>query len=118
MTTLTCRPPYNGNTEVLSKPSTKRNYPAILRSEVNKRRRRLTYIEKHDENDPLTSSEQETLVEWQNILGKTKQTSEAVFILGPMCAGKTTTIRRFKSSKKYKKFAYVDTDEIMEGLKG
>ena len=44
---------------------------------------------------------------------------EAVFVLGPMGAGKTTVLLdEFKKHNVYKDYAYVDTDELMEQLDG
>ena len=44
---------------------------------------------------------------------------EAVFVLGPMGAGKTTVLlEEFKRHSVYRNYAYVDTDELMEKLDG
>lgn len=108
----------NGNENTKpSKSVPKRKYSAILRSNT-KRKRTLSHSEILEETDPLTTSEKETLLKWKNILAKTKHYYEAIFVLGPMCSGKTKTIHEFKCSNEYKKFAYIDTDEIMEGLNG
>ena len=45
--------------------------------------------------------------------------NEAVFVLGPMGAGKTTVLQEeFKKHPVYSNYAYVDTDELMEKLNG
>ena len=44
---------------------------------------------------------------------------EAVFVLGPMGAGKTTVLQeQIKKHPVYKNYAFVDTDELMEKLDG
>ena len=44
---------------------------------------------------------------------------EAVFVLGPMGAGKTTVLmEEFRKHPVYKDYAYVDTDDLMEKLNG
>jgi Uncharacterized protein conserved in bacteria len=44
---------------------------------------------------------------------------DALFVLGPMGSGKTTIIKnKIQTHKIYGKYAYVDTDEIMEQLPG
>jgi len=67
---------------------------------------------------PLKESEKAALIYWKDKLSLTGHFYEAVFVLGPMCAGKTSTIHSFGCLKQYKHFAYVDTDEIMTHLDG
>ena len=65
-------------------------------------------------------SERELIRKWkkQNYV-LTQNQCEAVFVLGPMGAGKTTFIReRLLIHKKYSQYSYVDTDEIMEFFDG
>lgn len=71
-----------------------------------------------DETDPLTSPEKKALERWKGKLSETKHFYEAVFVLGPMCSGKTHSIHELGCLKGGKGFAYVDTDEIMKGLEG
>lgn len=52
--------------------------------------------------------------EWKRKLSNVKERGNAIFVLGPMGAGKSTIIENcFKNHLKYKNYAYVDTDEIM-----
>ncbi len=52
--------------------------------------------------------------EWKRKLSSVKDRGNAIFVLGPMGAGKSTIIENcFKSHPVFKSFAYVDTDEIM-----
>merc|ERR1712224_1118901 len=57
------------------------------------------------EEEPLTPSEKDVLVEWKGVFSKNKHFRKAIFVLGPMCSGKTTTIREFKRSEHYEKYA-------------
>lgn len=51
---------------------------------------------------------------WKKQFQDTRLFGEAIFVLGPMGAGKTTVIENeFRSHPKYSNYAYVDTDEIM-----
>ena len=51
--------------------------------------------------------------------GSVQYYKDALFVLGPMGSGKTTFIQnKILSHKMYGKYAYVDTDEIMEQLPG
>ena len=68
--------------------------------------------------EPLTPPEEIALRKWKEKLSETRHFYEAVFVLGPMCAGKTSTIHEFGCLKQHKHFAYVDTDEIMTRLDG
>lgn len=55
--------------------------------------------------------------EWRHVLGKVKHCGNAIFVLGPMGAGKTTTIENcFKTHEHFRHYAYVDTDEIMGSI--
>lgn len=57
--------------------------------------------------------------EWKRRFRNTKYLGDAIFVLGPMGAGKTTIINsEFKSHPVYGNYAYVDTDEIMGMLRG
>ena len=57
--------------------------------------------------------------EWKQRFRNTKYLGDAIFVLGPMGAGKTTVINsEFKSHPVYTNYAYVDTDEIMGMLRG
>jgi len=67
-------------------------------------------------SDPLTTSEESALNKWKERLSETRHFYEAIFVLGPMCAGKTSTIHEFGCLKQHKHFAYIDTDEIMKEL--
>lgn len=52
--------------------------------------------------------------EWKSKLANVKAKGNAVFVLGPMGAGKSTRIHKyFKTHPEFKNYAYVDTDEIM-----
>ncbi|XP_028400358.1 uncharacterized protein LOC114523585 [Dendronephthya gigantea] len=52
--------------------------------------------------------------EWKRKLNNVKERGDAIFVLGPMGAGKSTIIENcFKYHLKYKSYAYVDTDAIM-----
>lgn len=52
--------------------------------------------------------------QWKKQFLDTKVFGEAIFVLGPMGAGKTTIIEsEFHSHPVYSNYAYVDTDEIM-----
>lgn len=54
---------------------------------------------------------------WRRVLGNVKHHGNAIFVLGPMGAGKTTTIEsRFKTHRHFRQYAYVDTDEIMGSI--
>ncbi|XP_068678358.1 uncharacterized protein [Montipora capricornis] len=56
---------------------------------------------------------------WKRKFLNTKYRCDAIFVLGPMGAGKTTTIdSEFKNHPVFGNYAYVDTDEIMGMLKG
>lgn len=56
---------------------------------------------------------------WKRRFLDTQYRCDAIFILGPMGAGKTTvTNNEFKTHPGYRNYAYVDTDEIMGMLKG
>lgn len=64
----------------------------------------------------LVSSQEVHKVEeqWKKQFLGTKVFGEAIFVLGPMGAGKTTVIENeFRSHPAYANFAFVDTDEIM-----
>lgn len=68
------------------------------------------------EQKNLVSSQEVHKVEekWKRQFLDTKLFGEAVFVLGPMGAGKTTVIENeFHSHPVYSNYAYVDTDEIM-----
>lgn len=57
--------------------------------------------------------------EWKRRFRNTTYLGDALFVLGPMGAGKTTIINsEFKSHPVYSNYAYVDTDEIMGMLDG
>jgi len=58
--------------------------------------------------------------EWiSNQLSMKQNCQEAVFVLGPMGAGKTTVLQEvIKKKSVYKTYAFVDTDELMEKLDG
>ena len=57
--------------------------------------------------------------EWKRRFRNTTFLGDALFVLGPMGAGKTTVINsEFKSHPVYGNYAYVDTDEIMGMLEG
>lgn len=68
-----------------------------------------------DDNLETTSQEVQKVEEqWKKQFLDTKVFGEAVFVLGPMGAGKTTIIENhFRSHPVYSSYAYVDTDEIM-----
>lgn len=54
---------------------------------------------------------------WRQILSDVKHCGNAIFVLGPMGAGKTTTIENcFKTHRHFRHYAYVDTDEIMGSI--
>ena len=56
---------------------------------------------------------------WKRKFLHTQYRCDAIFVLGPMGAGKTTTINNeFKTHPVFGNYAYVDTDEIMGMLKG
>lgn len=56
---------------------------------------------------------------WKRKFLNTQYRCDAIFVLGPMGAGKTTTINNeFKSHPIFGNYAYVDTDEIMGMLNG
>ena len=55
--------------------------------------------------------------EWKRKLSNVKDRGNAIFVLGPMGAGKSTIIENyFKIHPEFKSFAYVDTDEIMGAI--
>ena len=55
--------------------------------------------------------------EWKRELSNVKDRGNAIFVLGPMGAGKSTIIENyFKNHSQFKSFAYVDTDEIMGAI--
>ena len=55
--------------------------------------------------------------DWKAKLSNVKDRGNAIFVLGPMGAGKSTTIEScFKNHPEFKSFAYVDTDEIMGAI--
>ena len=55
--------------------------------------------------------------EWKVKLSNARDRGNAIFVLGPMGAGKSTTIENcFKTHPEYKSYAYVDTDEIMGAI--
>ena len=55
--------------------------------------------------------------EWKRKLSNVKARGNAIFVLGPMGAGKSTTIEKnFKNHPEFKSYAYVDTDEIMGAI--
>lgn len=55
--------------------------------------------------------------DWKRKLHNIKDRGRAIFVLGPMGAGKSTTIEHyFKNHPLFKSFAYVDTDEIMGAI--
>lgn len=64
--------------------------------------------------------EDKVVKDWiHNLLQSKFYFGEAIFVLGPMGAGKTTTVEGlFKKHEIFKNYAYVDTDEVMEKLKG
>ncbi|XP_032239135.2 uncharacterized protein LOC116618977 [Nematostella vectensis] len=77
----------------------------------------------HNENGGLgeisPTEIEEVETKWKRKFLGTKYYGEAVFVLGPMGAGKTTIIENeIKSHEVYANYAYVDTDEIMGILKG
>lgn len=54
---------------------------------------------------------------WKRVLGNVKHYGNAIFVLGPMGAGKTTTIEScFKTHGYFRHYAYVDTDAIMGSI--
>lgn len=56
---------------------------------------------------------------WKRRFLDTQYRCDAIFVLGPMGAGKTTAINNeFKTHPVFRNYAYVDTDEIMGMLKG
>lgn len=56
---------------------------------------------------------------WKRKFLDTQYRCDAIFVLGPMGAGKTTVINNeFKTHQVFCNYAYVDTDEIMGMLKG
>lgn len=56
---------------------------------------------------------------WKRKFLDTQYRCDAIFVLGPMGAGKTTAINNeFKTHPVFRNYAYVDTDEIMGMLKG
>ena len=56
---------------------------------------------------------------WKRKFLNTQYRCDAIFVLGPMGAGKTTVINNeFKTHPVFGNYAYVDTDEIMGMLKG
>ncbi|XP_022790657.1 uncharacterized protein LOC111330122 [Stylophora pistillata] len=56
---------------------------------------------------------------WKRRFLYTQYRCDAIFVLGPMGAGKTTVINdEFKTHSVFRNYAYVDTDEIMGMLKG
>ncbi|KAJ7377287.1 hypothetical protein OS493_030099 [Desmophyllum pertusum] len=69
----------------------------------------------------LLNAQDTKLVEsqWKLKLMDTQYRCDAMFVLGPMGAGKTTAINNeFKTHPVFGNYAYVDTDEIMGMLKG
>jgi len=68
----------------------------------------------------VVENERELIMKWKKQLSNQLQNlCEAVFVLGPMGAGKTTFIKeQLKSHEHYSQYGYVDTDEIMELLDG
>eukprot|EP00794_Sanderia_malayensis_P014189 gene14189-15668_t len=64
--------------------------------------------------------EDRVVEEWIHNLKQSKyHFEEAIFVLGPMGAGKSTVVEQeFKKHHIYKNYAYVDTDELMEKLDG
>lgn len=72
-------------------------------------------------NSTVESSNENRLInDWISSQKNSKcHHGEAVFVLGPMGAGKTTVLlEEFKKHSVYKDYAYVDTDELMEKLDG
>ena len=65
-------------------------------------------------------NEHKVIKDWISNLTESKcHYGEAVFVLGPMGAGKTTVLMEgFMKHSIYKDYAYVDTDELMEKLDG
>ena len=54
---------------------------------------------------------------WRQVISNIKHCGNAIFVLGPMSDGKTTTIENcFKTHEHYRQYAYVDTDEIMGSI--
>lgn len=69
----------------------------------------------------LLNAQDTKLVEsqWKLKFMDTQYRCDAMFVLGPMGAGKTTAINNeFKTHPVFGNYAYVDTDEIMGMLKG
>ena len=72
-------------------------------------------------SNSFLNAQETKLVEskWKRKFMDTKYRCDAVFVLGPMGAGKTTVINHeFKTHPVFGNYAYVDTDEIMGMLKG
>ena len=71
-------------------------------------------------NHFITSSDTKHVEsKWKRKLLNTQYRCDAIFVLGPMGAGKTTVINNeFKTHPVFGNYAYVDTDEIMGMLKG
>ncbi len=74
----------------------------------------------HTEHFSNQHGENRVIEEWIHTLKKSKcHYGEAIFVLGPMGAGKSTVVEEhFKKHDVYKNYAYVDTDEVMEKLDG
>ena len=69
--------------------------------------------------DSFGPSERVLIEEWKRKFRQSKCYGEAVFVLGAMGAGKSTVItQEFRKHKLYGKYAYVDTDELMQELDG
>lgn len=69
---------------------------------------------KGQENVVSTQEVQKVEEKWKKQFQDTRLFGEAIFVLGPMGAGKTTVIENeFRSHPIYSNYAYVDTDEIM-----
>ena len=74
-----------------------------------------------DKTYPDDCNEKRLIEEWisNQQMNLESYRNEAVFVLGPMGAGKTTVLQEeFKNHPVYKNYAYVDTDELMEKLDG
>lgn len=69
---------------------------------------------------PLHLGEAKVVKEWIEHLKQSEcHFGEAIFVLGPMGAGKSTVVtEEFKKDMLYNGYAYVDTDEVMEQLEG
>lgn len=70
-------------------------------------------------NRPLREESNDIERRWKRKFLDTQYLGEAIFVLGPMGAGKTTVINSdFKCHPLFRNYAFVDTDEIMGMLNG